>query len=123
MEHKAAFIEHPEEYLPVGRKRIKIPAQRFFVIGPRGSGKTTQARFLAQKLDLFHFKFREYLQELIIGKTKRIIEPEKEEDKEPEKEEEKTEEEEEEEAEKEAKEDLPQLTEKEEIIKAYLEKR
>jgi shikimate kinase len=92
------------------------------VIGPRGSGKTTQARFLAQKLDLFHFKFREYLQELIIGKTKRIIEPEKEEDKEPEKEEEKTEEEEEEEAEKEAKEDLPQLTEKEEIIKAYLEK-
>jgi hypothetical protein len=23
-EHKAAFIEHPEEYLPVGRKRIKV---------------------------------------------------------------------------------------------------
>ena len=63
---------------------------------------------------------------MIIGKTKRIIEPEKEEDKEPEKEEEeKTEEEEEEqekEKEKESKEELPQLTEKEEIIKAYLEK-
>jgi len=54
-----------------------------------------------------------------------MIEPEKEEDKEPEKEdEEKAEEEESEEAEKEKepKEELPQLTEKEEIIKAYLEK-
>ena len=57
-------------------------------MGARGSGKSTQARFLADQLDLFHVKFRDYLQEMIIGKTKRFIEPEKEEDKEPEDEEE-----------------------------------
>lgn len=37
---------------------------------------------MADKLDLFHIKFRDYLQEMIIGKTKKRIEPEREEDKE-----------------------------------------
>jgi YHS domain-containing protein len=128
---KASFLENPEHYLPSGNKRVKIPAPRILILGPRGSGKTTQARYLAERLDLFHIKFRDFLQEMIIGKTKKMCEPEKEEDKEPEKEEEKEEDEEETAgdgtvasagSEKEVKEPLPQLTEKEEIIKGYLEK-
>lgn len=37
---------------------------------------------LADKLDIFHVKFRDYLQEMIVGKVKKRIEPEKEEDRE-----------------------------------------
>lgn len=51
------------------------------IVGPRGSGKSTQARMIADKLNLFHIKFRDFLQELIIGKVKKPIEPEREEDK------------------------------------------
>lgn len=36
---------------------------------------------IADKLNLFHIKFRDFLQELIIGKVKKPIEPEREEDK------------------------------------------
>lgn len=63
---------------------------------------------------------------MIIGKTKKRIEPEREEDKEPDKDEEEKEEDEDEGAQSQAqvepKEILPQLTDKEETIKAYLEK-
>ena len=51
-------------------------------MGPRGSGKSTQARMMADKLDLFHVKFRDYLQEMVMGKSRRLLEPEREEDKE-----------------------------------------
>jgi hypothetical protein len=81
-ESKQAFFDNPETYLPNGKKKIKIPAPRIFILGPRGSGKSTQARLLANKLDVFHIKFRDYLQELIIGKTKKYVEPERDEDKE-----------------------------------------
>jgi adenylate kinase family enzyme len=74
-------MENPEIYLPTGKKRVKVPAPRIFVMGPRGSGKSTQSRTLAIKLDVFHVKFRDYLQELIIGKTKKYVEPERDEDK------------------------------------------
>ena len=80
-ESKQAFFDNPEIYLPNAKKKIKIPAPRIFILGPRGSGKSTQARLLANKLDVFHIKFRDYLQELIIGKTKKYIEPERDEDK------------------------------------------
>lgn len=63
-------------------------------MGPRGSGKSTQARFLAEKLNIFHVRFRDYLQELIIGKVKKQVEPEREEDKEEEEAEEEEDEEE-----------------------------
>jgi adenylate kinase family enzyme len=55
---------------------------RLAVVGPRGSGKSIQARNLAEKLDLFHFKFRDRLQEMIIGKIKKPVGPEFEEEKE-----------------------------------------
>lgn len=38
-------------------------------MGVRGSGKTTHGHWLAQQLGLFHFQFRERLQELILAKT------------------------------------------------------
>lgn len=86
-ESKAQFIEDPELYLPKKNERLKAPATRMIIIGPRGSGKSTQARILANKLDLFHVKFRDYLQELVVGKTKKFLEPEKEEDRDEEEEE------------------------------------
>lgn len=81
-EAKKEFMDNPLKYLPNSRRKLKIPPTRILVIGPRGSGKSTQARFLAEKLNLFHVKFRDYLQELIIGKTKKRIDYEREEDKE-----------------------------------------
>lgn len=51
---------------------------------------------MAEKLDIFHIKFRDYLQEMIIGKLKKKVEPEKEEDREFNEEEEEEEEEEDE---------------------------
>jgi hypothetical protein len=84
---KGEFMENPLTFLPHPRKRLESPAPRFFILGPRGSGKSTQARILADKLNIFHVKFRDYLQEMIMNKVKKIIEPEREEDKEDEEEE------------------------------------
>ncbi|CAF0775596.1 unnamed protein product [Brachionus calyciflorus] len=123
-ENKKAFFENPLKYLPNSRKKLKIPPPRFLVLGPRGSGKSTQARYLAEKLNIFHVKFRDYLQELIIGKTKKRIDTERDEDRE---EEEIAEDDDEDNEEKRLKqqkkaEPLPELSEREEVIKAYLEK-
>lgn len=85
-EAKKEFMDNPLKFLPSSRRKLKIPPVRVLVLGPRGSGKSTQARYLAEKLNLFHIKFRDYLQELIIGKTKKRIDYEREEDKEEEEE-------------------------------------
>jgi adenylate kinase family enzyme len=49
---------------------------RIVFIGPEGVGKTLHGRELAMKHNTFHIKFRDRLQELIIGKTKMKIGPE-----------------------------------------------
>jgi len=49
------------------------------ILGPRGSGKTLHGRTLAKKLGLFHIQFREYLQELVMSKTKKRVMSEREE--------------------------------------------
>ncbi len=109
------------------------------ILGPRGSGKSTQARFLADKLSIFHIKFRDFLQEIIIGKTKKRIEPERDEEKALEENEEEQEEEEEEDEDSDSinhkiksekqenkknqvEEKQIELNEKEETIKAFLER-
>ena len=79
-EARSTFMETPEKFLPTARKRLQLPPPRILIIGPRGSGKSTQARFLAEKLNIFHVKFRDYLQETVIGKTKKRVEPEHEEE-------------------------------------------
>ena len=71
-EARAQFIENPERFLTTRVPRA-IPAPRILFMGPRGAGKSTQARFLADKLNIFHVKFRDYLQELIIGIFKRNL--------------------------------------------------
>lgn len=60
---------------------FKPPAVRIIVIGPRGSGKSIQARHLASKLDVFHIKFRDRLQEIVFGKLKKFVGPEYDDDK------------------------------------------
>ena len=49
---------------------------RVVFLGPEGAGKSLHGRELAMKYDTFHIKFRERLQELIVGKTKMKIGPE-----------------------------------------------
>lgn len=44
---------------------------RIFILGPRGSGKTTVGREMATKLGVFHIAFPEYLQEQIMPKMKK----------------------------------------------------
>jgi YHS domain-containing protein len=80
-EARAAFMENPEKFLPTSQKRVEVPPPRILVMGVRGSGKSTQARFIAERLNIFHIKFRDYLQELVIGKTKKRVEAEHDEEK------------------------------------------
>lgn len=59
---------------------VQPPAIRLLFVGPRGAGKTLHGRALAKKLGLFHIQFREYLQELVIAKTKKHVVSEREEE-------------------------------------------
>lgn len=54
----------------------QAPPIRILILGPRGSGKSTHARYFAEKFGLFHIKFRDRLQELIMKKTTKKIGPE-----------------------------------------------
>lgn len=45
------------------------------LLGVHGAGKTTCAREITDKLGIFHIQFEEYLQELILPKTKRKVGP------------------------------------------------
>ncbi len=42
---------------------------RIFILGPKHSGKTTIGRKFAEKYNLFHMSFKEYLQEEILSKV------------------------------------------------------
>ena len=44
---------------------------RLFLLGPSGAGKTLAGHSLAQKHNLFHVSFKQYVQELIMPKLKR----------------------------------------------------
>jgi hypothetical protein len=69
-------------YLFTYRIILQPPAIRVFLLGSRGSGKSLYGRELAEKLGLFHIQFREYLQELVLCKTKKRVRPEREEEQE-----------------------------------------
>ncbi|XP_010120315.1 PREDICTED: adenylate kinase 9-like, partial [Chlamydotis macqueenii] len=51
----------------------EAPPLRVCLIGTHGAGKTTCARQIADKLGIFHIQFEEYLQELILPKTKEKV--------------------------------------------------
>ncbi|KAI1897614.1 hypothetical protein AGOR_G00085080 [Albula goreensis] len=71
-EARDKFLQNPEVYVSQ-TQLLQAPALRIFLLGTRGSGKTTHGRWLANKLGIFHIQFRERLQELIMSKTQRPI--------------------------------------------------
>ncbi|XP_069866381.1 adenylate kinase 9 isoform X2 [Dipodomys merriami] len=79
VEAKEKFLEHPYEYVAHGQP-LKAPPIRICLLGPRGSGKTVHARYLAKKFGIFHIQFDEFLQEKMLLKTERKFGPDYEDD-------------------------------------------
>ncbi|XP_053192664.1 adenylate kinase 9 [Scomber japonicus] len=67
-EARESFLQNPEQFV-AQTEPLKPPALRIFLLGTRGSGKTTQGEWLAQQLGLFHIQFKEQLQMLMMAKT------------------------------------------------------
>ncbi|CAF0983872.1 unnamed protein product, partial [Didymodactylos carnosus] len=111
---RTAFMQNPIKYLPTD-KPPKLPAIRMLFIGAEGVGKSLHARELAKKLNIFHIKFRDRLQELIIAKTKMKIGPEFAEGRED------PDNEESEEKSEKTPDEVEELTPEQENIKAYLQ--
>ncbi|XP_014328191.1 adenylate kinase 9 isoform X2 [Xiphophorus maculatus] len=72
IEARDSFIENPDQFVTQG-ELLKPPALRIFMLGARGSGKTTNGEWLAKKLGLFHIQFREELQMKIMAKTNKSV--------------------------------------------------
>ncbi|XP_067273783.1 adenylate kinase 9 [Pseudorasbora parva] len=71
-EAQEKFLHNPEIYIS-NTQPLKPPALRVFMLGVRGSGKTTHGKWLAEQLGVFHIQFRERLQELILRKTQKHV--------------------------------------------------
>nr|XP_056712755.1 adenylate kinase 9 [Euleptes europaea] len=78
-ENRDKFLEYPEIYIS-HNKPLKVPPLRVCLLGSHGAGKTVCARWLANKLGMFHIQFEERLQELIMLKTGVRVGPETEEE-------------------------------------------
>ncbi|XP_005914603.1 adenylate kinase 9 [Haplochromis burtoni] len=72
LEARESFLQNPDQFV-AHTEPLKPPALRIFLLGSGGSGKTTNGKWLAQQLGLFHIQFREQLQMLIMAKTKMWI--------------------------------------------------
>ncbi|KAM9382186.1 adenylate kinase 9 [Phaethornis superciliosus] len=68
------FLENPEEYV-AHNEPLQAPPLRVCLLGTHGAGKTTCAQQIADKLGIFHIQFEEYLQQLILPKTKKKVGP------------------------------------------------
>ena len=75
-EARERFVHEPAKYVSKDLLPVKSPCTRLLIVGPRGSGKTSHGKYIAEKLGLFHIAFRERLQELIMPKLKRRLGPE-----------------------------------------------
>ncbi|XP_072711744.1 adenylate kinase 9 [Ciconia boyciana] len=73
-EYRDKFLKNPEDYV-AHNEPIQAPPLRVCLLGTHGAGKTTCARQIADKLGIFHIQFEEYLQELILPKTKEKVGP------------------------------------------------
>ncbi|XP_026522287.1 adenylate kinase 9 [Notechis scutatus] len=80
-ENRDKFLENPKEYVS-HNEPLKAPPIRICLLGPHGTGKTVCARWLADKLNIFHIQFEERLQELVMLKTGKRVGPEEEEEEE-----------------------------------------
>ncbi|NWV03778.1 KAD9 kinase, partial [Ptilonorhynchus violaceus] len=78
-EYRDKFLKSPEEYV-AHNEPIQAPPLRVCLLGTHGAGKSTCARQIADKLGIFHIQFEEYLQELILPKTKKKVGPPSDED-------------------------------------------
>ncbi|XP_054857615.1 adenylate kinase 9 isoform X2 [Eublepharis macularius] len=78
-ENREKFLETPEVYVS-HNEPLKVPPLRVCLLGSHGAGKTLCARWLANKLGIFHIQFEERLQELIMLKTGTRVGPETEEE-------------------------------------------
>ncbi|NWT83387.1 KAD9 kinase, partial [Lanius ludovicianus] len=73
-EYRDKFLKNPEEYV-AHKEPLQAPPLRVCLLGIHGAGKSTCARQIADKLGIFHIQFEEYLQELILPKTKKKVGP------------------------------------------------
>ncbi|NWY98177.1 KAD9 kinase, partial [Loxia curvirostra] len=73
-DNRDKFLNNPEEYV-AHNEPLQAPPLRVCLLGIHGAGKTTCAREITDKLGIFHIQFEEYLQELILPKTKRKVGP------------------------------------------------
>uniref|UniRef100_A0A8C1UAR6 Adenylate kinase 9 n=1 Tax=Cyprinus carpio TaxID=7962 RepID=A0A8C1UAR6_CYPCA len=71
-EAQEKFLQNPELYIS-NTQLLKPPALWVFLLGVRGSGKTTHGKWLAEQLGVFHIQFRERLQEIILRKTQKHV--------------------------------------------------
>ncbi|XP_037607172.1 adenylate kinase 9 [Sebastes umbrosus] len=71
-EARDSFLKNPDEFV-VQTEPLKPPALRIFLVGTRGSGKSTHGEWLAKQLGIFHIQFRELLQMLLVAKTKERV--------------------------------------------------
>uniref|UniRef100_H3AND6 Adenylate kinase 9 n=1 Tax=Latimeria chalumnae TaxID=7897 RepID=H3AND6_LATCH len=78
-EAREKFLKDPQDFVAYDEP-LKAPPLRLLILGVHGAGKTVNAHWLAEKLGFFHIQFKEYLQEMIIHKTKKKIGPEYEEE-------------------------------------------
>ncbi|XP_042667754.1 adenylate kinase 9 [Centrocercus urophasianus] len=72
LEYREKFLKNPEEYV-AHKEPLQAPPLRVCLLGTHGAGKTACARWLADKFGIFHIQFKEYLQELLLPKTKEKI--------------------------------------------------
>ncbi|KAG2468399.1 KAD9 kinase, partial [Polypterus senegalus] len=73
-EARESFLQKPEAYVS-DKGTLKAPAPRILLLGVHGSGKTSQGRWLADKLGIFHLQFREKMQEQLLPKMQKRIVP------------------------------------------------
>ncbi|XP_038592648.1 adenylate kinase 9 isoform X2 [Micropterus salmoides] len=72
LEARDSFLQNPAHFV-AQTEPLKPPALRIFILGARGSGKTTYGEWLAQQLGIFHIQYREQLQMLVMAKTNKRV--------------------------------------------------
>ncbi|XP_063773183.1 adenylate kinase 9 isoform X2 [Pseudophryne corroboree] len=78
-EARKKFLENPENDI-AHNEPLQPPPLRVLLIGTSGTGKTVNARWLAEKLGIFHIQFQERLQEIMLSKLQKKIGPQFEDD-------------------------------------------
>ncbi|XP_077343259.1 adenylate kinase 9 isoform X2 [Lithobates pipiens] len=73
-EARNTFLQNPENYV-VHKEPLQAPPLRVLLIGTDGTGKTANARWLANKLGMFHIQFQEHLQEIMLSKLEKKVGP------------------------------------------------